>query len=217
MYKELALLIPLVFVGCVSVPKEAPELSAELGRQINTLERSHDVLLTAYFDGKRDEVDRMITQTWIPMFAKTFFSKPAISEVWKQVVTANTEETRLKFILHTAPTLQLEIDAQRTRMYKPLNMAEALIRKKLMAEYGSARAVNNSITSFLVSSSKVDENRARYLSYAGLPQADIDEYMSMADDAVSSLSVKAGKIEDADYFGKLEELQTKIKGTKDGH
>lgn len=39
--------------ACVSIPPEAPELSAELGNQIAKIEQSNLTLLQRYFDHKK--------------------------------------------------------------------------------------------------------------------------------------------------------------------
>ena len=132
--KNLTIALVILLAGCVSVPKEAPELSARLGKHISSIEQSHISLLNRYFDEKRLEVDRFINEDWLPVFADTFFSKPGISSVWDEVVKSKSKSERLQFILRSGPDLQAAINAQRLAMHAPLNSIEAKIKQNIEKE-----------------------------------------------------------------------------------
>ena len=63
-------LIMTAFSGCVSIPQEAPILSAELGKQIVEARSSHLALLDQYMNEKRDLIDEFVAREWIPTFAE---------------------------------------------------------------------------------------------------------------------------------------------------
>ncbi|HBG34666.1 MAG TPA: hypothetical protein DDX01_04840, partial [Holosporales bacterium] len=46
--------------ACVTLPKEAPELSMQLGNRISAIEEAHFTLLHKYFNDKRSKVDEFI-------------------------------------------------------------------------------------------------------------------------------------------------------------
>ena len=76
--KILLVIFILTLVGCSNIPKEAPELSIELGKKIKTLEDSHINLVGSYFDMKRDLVNKFFEDEWIPKFANEFFSNSLV-------------------------------------------------------------------------------------------------------------------------------------------
>jgi hypothetical protein len=208
-------LLILLVSGCVSIPSEAPELSAELGNRISAIEDSNITLLHRFFDQKRKDVDRFIENEWVPTFANTFFSKPKISEAWETIVKEDDKNQRLMFIVKTGPKLQEMINKKRLELIQPLDDLERRIEKNIREEYSQARAINNSITSFLLSASKVAENRNRYLEMAEVTDDKVGNIIDKTDDAVSDLLKGAkdaqGKIDSAEkYLKKLRNIRDSI-------
>ena len=115
-------LIPLVVAvmlalgGCATIPPEAPELSAQLGTRISSLEAAHIRLLQEFFLEKRQRVDEFIQKVWVPMFAQEFFSDPKLDSIWKQVVQSQDPNDRLKFITLVGPKLQEKINRKRVEL-----------------------------------------------------------------------------------------------------
>lgn len=200
-------LMPLVLVivtGCVSIPQEAPELSKELGNRITAIETANITLLQRYFSLKRDEVDRFVDEQWVPIFAEKFFSNPKISKIWDSIVKSNDKTDRLDFIVRLGPKLQKKINQKRAELMRPLEELEREIERKIRGEYGQAKAINNSITSFLLSASEVAENRNRYLNEIGVSEVDVNNVINKTDDAIAGLLNKtesiAEKVESAEKF-----------------
>jgi len=205
----------LLVSGCASIPPEAPELSAELGNRISAIEDSNITLLQRFFDQKRKDVDRFIENEWVPTFANTFFSKPQISKAWETIVEEDDKNQRLMFIVKTGPKLQEMINQKRLELIQPLDNLERRIEKNIREEYSQVRAMNNSITSFLLSASKVAENRNRYLEMAGVTDEKVGNLVDKTDDAVSDLLKGAkdaqGKIDSAEkYLKKLRNIRDSI-------
>ncbi|PTQ85533.1 hypothetical protein [Nitrosomonas ureae] len=190
------MLVVSLLAGCASIPSEAPELSAQLGTQISSLEAAHVRLLQEFFRDKRLRVDDFVQEVWVPIFAQEFFSDPKVDATWKQVVQSQDARDRLTFITLVGPKLQVKINQKRVELIQPLDELEAAIRSKLKSEYDQARAINNSLTAFLQSASKVEENRKRYLDMIGVTSTDVDKFVNQTDQAVSELVVAARSIED---------------------
>lgn len=190
------MLVVCILTGCASIPSEAPELSAQLGTRISSLETAHVRLLQEFFRDKRLRVDDFVQEVWVPIFAQEFFSDPKVDATWKQVVQSQDATDRLTFITLVGPKLQGKINQKRVELIQPLDELEAVIRSKLKSEYDQARAINNSLTAFLQSASKVEENRKRYLDMIGVTSTDIDQFVNQTDQAVSELVVAARSIED---------------------
>ncbi len=213
--------IILLLVGCATIPPEAPELSSELGNRINAIQNSNITLLHRFFDLKRADVDRFIQNEWVPLFAKEIFSDPKMKKVWDTIVAENNPSDRLKFLIMTGPKLQERINQKRIELISPLDDIERRIEQKIRDDYLQARAINNSITSFLLSASKVAENRNRYLAMLGVTDeqvgSSIDKVNDVVDDLLSSAKQGEDKITKAEkYIEQLKEiresLQSKTKG-----
>lgn len=203
----------LLISDCATIPSEAPQLSGELGKRISAIERSNITLLHKFFDLKRNEVDKFIEKEWTPIFAKNFFSEPKIQKMWETIVTENNPADRLKFLIITGPKLQKKINRKRLELIKPLDKWERLIERKIRTEFRQARSINNSITSFLISASKVEENRNRYLNMIGITDDKIGALIDGVDETVGNLVDKSKDIKSYSekYIKKLNDLKNIIK------
>ena len=214
--RQLSLItISLLMMACVSIPPEAPELSAQLGNRISAIEQSNLTLLHRYFDRKKQDIDDFIQNEWVPEFANQFFVEPAIANVWDQIVASGNKQDRLKFILKTSPKLQQKINQKRVELIQPLEVLEQRIETKLTAEYAQAKAINNSITGFLLSASKVVENRDRYLEMVGVSSDEITQFIDTTDVIVGDLLKTSQNVEDKvakgeKYLRKINELRDSI-------
>jgi len=211
--KYYLFLATLLLSGCVSIPPEAPELSTELGKRISAIEDANITLLHRFFDQKRQDIDRFIDHEWVPTFAENFFNDSQISEAWQTIVRENDVNERLTFIVKLGPKLQERINEKRTKLIRPLDNLERKIKSQIADEYAQARAINNSITSFLLSASEVTSNRNRYLEKVGVSQTDIGNVIDKTDDAVSGLLQKSGTIQDK--VSSAEKYLTKLREIKD--
>lgn len=206
----------LVLQGCATIPGETPELSTELGNRISAIETSHLDLLHKYFDEKRQKVDEFIATEWISYFAEQVFATPAIESIWSEIVRTNNKPDRLQFLIRTGPKLQAKINTKRLELMKPLDDAERVLESTLRKEYQQTRAINNSITSFLISASKTDKNRARYLEMIGVTDQKITSAMDSVDSAISTLLDKGKDIHDNQQRAKiyLEKVNSALKKLK---
>lgn len=213
--KVTTLSVLIAVTGCVSIPSEAPELSVELGKRIAAIEESNITLLNRFFDQKRKEVDKFIEEEWVPEFANNFFSNKTISDAWETIVSEDDKKQRLLFLVKTGPRLIKKINEKRLELIQPLDALERRIELKIREEYTQARAINNSITSFLLSASKVADNRNRYLEMVNTTDASIGRLIDETDDAVSVLIEKKDILEDKSersqkFLGKVREIRDSI-------
>jgi hypothetical protein len=218
----LLLLFCFVLASCTTIPQQAPQLSEELGTKINSLEKSHLTLLHAYFDQKRAEVDRFVNDVWVPEFASTFFSNTQIQEAWDHIVQSKDTRERLDFLLAVTPPLQAQIAEKRQELIKPLNDLEHQVEAAVREEFELARSANNTITSFLTTTAKIDENRQRYMKMLNISEDKISSVISETDDVLAKLVTKSeetlGKEEDLkkyqaqakEYLEKLKDLKNKL-------
>ena len=207
-----------LLAGCASIPKEAPGLSAELGSRVSALEASHLALLSQFFDEKRAAVDRYIDDVWIPTYSEEVMKEPAIASLWTQVCHEGTDRDRLEFLRRVGTGIQRRVNAQRQAMIAPLDELERAVATRLRTEYDQARALNNTLTSFLSSAAQVEANRQRYLEMLGLHEADVEAALAGAEEATGVLAEHAGRVDqavkDADAFKeKLRETLSRLTET----
>jgi hypothetical protein len=129
--------------------------------------------------------------------------------VWDTIVSNNSKQDRLKFIVSTGPKLQEKINSKRLELIKPLDDLERRIEQKIRGEYTQARAINNTLTSFLLSASKVAENRSRYMEMVGVTDDQIGKAIDKTDNAVSDLLNKTKDAQEKIDAGKkyLEQIR----------
>ena len=212
----IVLAASLIIGGCASIPAEAPELSAQLGSRISSLEAAHVRLLQEFFSEKRRRIDDFIQATWVPIFAKEFFDEPRVNEVGSQVVKSEDPKDRIKFITLVGPKLQVKINGKRVELIQPLDVLESTIKNRLKSEYDQTRAINNTLTAFLQSASKVEKNRKRYLEMIGITDKEVDKFVNETDKAVSELVTATRSIEDRtkdaeNYRAKINEILEKLR------
>jgi len=212
----LILFSAIQLFGCASIPPEAPQLSVEIGKRISAIEDSNITLLHRFFDRKKQDVDEFIQNEWVPEFAENVFSEPVVARAWDTIVRENNKEDRLKLIVKLGPKLQKKINSKRLELIKPLEDLERSIENSIRNEYSQVRAMNSSVTSFLLSASKVAENRSRLLESAGVTQSKIDELVNETDAAVTSLVTVSkdaqDKVERAETFlNKIQSMKESVK------
>lgn len=212
----IGVLILLGLSACAVIPKESADLSIELGKRISVLETAHMALVDKYFDEKRNSVDEFVEKEWVPEFAAQFFANEQIANLWNQIVSSGKTADRLEFIVTLGPKLQAKINAKRLELIKPLDDAERMIEQQLRDNYDQARSINNSVTSFLISSVKVAENQKRYMEMLGLKEEKVTEVLDQVDSAVDSLLGRAEQVVDKGkkaelYYKKLTDAIAKFK------
>lgn len=203
----------LSLVSCASIPKQAPELSAALGKEISVLEKSHLSLLYAYFDERRAKVDDFIETNWLPQYAVNFFSDSDIQDAWNEIVGSDDKNERLDFLLAVAPELQAVINEKRKELITPLDNIERALESALREQYNYTRSINNSLTSFLSSASKVQESQQRYLDMINITDDKIGHAIDRTDEVIEGLLKKSEKAVDAEQ--KVEEYSKRLKALKD--
>lgn len=211
--KYLILIIALLLVGCSNIPKEAPELSIELGKRIKILKDSHINLLGNYFDMKRDLVNKFFEDEWMPKFANEFFSNSVVEEKWLYIVKTNDKALRMQFILEVAPMLLQQINAQREALLKPLNDLQRELEKKTRNNYDEIYAINNSLTSYLISAHKVDQSRKSFVENLGLKEEIINNTIYRVDEITEKLLKSTEDFpQQADkYLAEINKLKQELK------
>lgn len=207
------LLLAMMLTGCLSIPQEAPELSAEIGKQIVEARSSHLALLDQYMNEKRDRIDEFIAREWIPAFAVKVFKKPTVKKEWDRIVRSNDKEERLVFITGLGSLLQNKINAKRLELMAPIEEVEHLLVAHLNMHYDQMLAANSTLTAYLDSSWSVKERQHRVLKFMNV-DGKLTEYMGKADEVVSK--IVASKDAYDENKGKIQKIIDKIRSSLGG-
>lgn|SRR5690625_509152 len=202
----LIIILSVLSLSCVSVPKEAPQLSHEMGVQLQELEQAHLILIQKFFDGKKKEIKAFIDEEWTPLFAENFFNQPAISEAWEEIVNTDDKEARMEFITLIAPQMQLQIGKKYQEVIQPIEELENLLVQSVREKYNHSYEMNRILTDYLSAASGTSEIRWKYLEKAGVEQADINKIIDQID-LLTDKALNAGE--------NLEDLEVKFHRLKD--
>lgn len=176
------LALALIMLGsCASIPQESPRLSHEIGQRISDMQAAHLTLVHRYFDLKRAQVDSLFQRQWIPAYAESFFGQPQVENYWDRLVTEGDPAERVEFLTRIGPRMLERIRQKRAEYMKPLNQLEAEVVSNLREEYRQMLSANNTLTSFLASSSAVAQNRERYLEWIGIDTEGVANYVDRVD------------------------------------
>lgn len=188
----------LSFLSCATIPKAAPDLSLQLGKQVRQLEINHKLFVQKFFDEKRQRVDDFIQDEWLPRFAENFFADSLILNTYLEITKLSGGEKKRELVnlmRFTGPKLQAKIDEKRQELLQPLNELQQEIEGQISMQYDQVLTINNSLTNFLSSASKVEQNSNRYLEILGINQNKINGFIDKTDVAMSSLLGKATAVE----------------------
>lgn len=197
-YGILAGMIFTLHTSCVTIPKEVPELSFQIGQQMDRIQAAHYNLLEAFFQGKRDQVDQFMQKVWLPKFAENFLNQPDIKAAWELARSTNKQIDILNLILLLGPELQAEINSKRLELIQPLNALQVKIKTQIESDYNLAKSMNLTLTSYLQSAQTVAANRDDFLNMMGISQEEVNTAIDQTDAAFAQLGSIGQKIEDAE-------------------
>jgi hypothetical protein len=207
--------LALVAAACGErIPAQAPELSAQLGLEIQVVRRSHVAAVRQIFRLERDEVNRYFMEVWLPSFASKYFQSPEIAEARQWTLQCPTlkadellaaernagrrihcEAELLQLITRSAPALQQALEQNRRVILAPLDELEQALIQRIEEKYAEVAAINNSLTTFLTSAADVVKARDRYLAKVGVADEKIDQIVGRVSTLVDDYLEKARGVE----------------------
>lgn len=185
--------------GCANVPKEAVELSYQMGADLEVLHKSYDLMIVGRFDDFRIARENYLNNEWTPVFIGSFIKDGRLVETANgEVVWSNTkdkfvpptqgkEEVQLfQTIKDWAESAVRQVSKKRASLIDPLNEQEAQIRTDLADAFGRLRTANTYITAHLNSIRKVARIQSKALDRFGL-----DDVIKKLDKTIGSVSEQA--------------------------
>lgn len=231
----LAIVLGSSFVaGCPTVPKEAVELSYQMGTDLDALHDSYDRMVQDRFAGFRAQREEYLDEEWIPTFLRDFASVMIPVAEGKQVMidddlvdvgdlnltVGEKEAMRLEGITGWAVAANEQIEEKRQELLGSLNSEEAKIRRDLEEAFGRLIRANAAITAHLNSIRKVQEVQNDMLDKLGMKEVvdEVNDQLVVASEWAADGLVKIreadGEVDDVvetidEFKAKLEELKQK--------
>ena len=144
------LLAVVIFSGCVSLPRETVQLSAQVSVDLDTLKQVHMGLLDEYGAQRRGRVDDFLKYQWTPEFIVAFLKKKAVKKAFKEKVCRdNGDLDRAKVIQDAVEVISKQLERRRLSMYAAVNKAVRALRGPLRTHYAHITQMNNTVTSNL--------------------------------------------------------------------
>jgi len=154
------LIVSLSIIGCAIVPRQAADLSGELGGMIRESRTTHQALIDEYIKERRKRVDDFMTRDWIPKFTKNFIVKANLEQ---DLANAKTADEKLKIHLEFQEAASQQISERRTMLTDAIDEVGSLLRSKIDEHYDQMELVNQTLTAHLRSAEKVNATRDELL------------------------------------------------------
>ena len=158
-YLGFLLSIFIAVSGCISLPRDAVQLSTELGALVSESRAAHLTLVRTYMAEKRERVDEFMFKEWIPEFARQVFKQEGIKKEWERVAASSDTGERLEFITGLGVMLQQQINMKRSEIMGPVDQMERLLLERINVHYDEMLTANATITAFLDSATSVRERQ----------------------------------------------------------
>ncbi len=209
--KLLLLIFILTLVSCTSIPKEAPTLSAELGKRIKNTQETNQILIRSYFSLKKSLLEEYLYKEYLPYVANDFFTDLDMEKVWIKIVESGDKEERMEYILYLEPKIQKLINDKRLELFKPLEELENSLIKQMDDEYNNIYLINDSLTSYLKVSYKSELTKQSLLERVGISQDKMSDIIKKVDEVSSDFVNSSESIPE-----KIENFREKIGEIKKG-
>jgi hypothetical protein len=213
----LVCFVVVVLSGCGTVPKEAVDLSYQIGQDTEALHQSYRQLIKAHYQLSRRIIEQEWTKTELPKIIKNAVKEGRLTDVTagKVVFDPATE----KFVKPTPGTefVQLEqtiqiwskevadiIAQNRAGILDPIDQEEAKLLGYVDTAFAQVARGNAAISAHLASLRKVQETQDSVLDKAGMK-----ELRDQINNSLIKLSDDASK-----GTGRLSELSEKVESLK---
>ena len=221
--RYLFILFAFIFVSCASVPKEAVELSATVGRDMAEMQKAHVALVNLYYDRLLRDINKFVDDVYVPFQIQATLNDNALkSDLLEAIETASLlDSTGIKQksgIAKIEAFIQIiheKVELYRQDKIKPIENQKAVVLKNIEESYERIHYANSIVTGHLASVVKVHETQNEILAKLDLENLREKVSVKTADlsDNVAEL-LEAAKEKDAQLskvVKKFEELLKKAK------
>lgn len=203
LHRSLAAFCGLLLLGCVSVPKEAADLSQSVSKDLAAYRSSHLQFVGLYFDKIEDDINGFVDSRIAPGLISAMVRNdlrdsggdPASLFATLARLQADPSEENAADAVVTIGEFQTAINAElesyRKKLLEPVRQKRSEVEKRLADSYDVTMAASSSVTAYLESAAKVREKQDALLSRVGA--AGLNEEIASQ---LASLSSKIGTLSD---------------------
>jgi len=167
--------------GCASVPKEAVELSYQMGEDLDEIQVAFETMVRSRFADFRARRVDYLEHEWVPTFLEDFIVEGHLVDIAKGTLvwddanetfvqpTSGQEETQRFDSLRTwTGEVTRQIEKKRAELLTDLDAEEARVLADLRDAFGRLKRANAHITAHLNSIREVQEVQAEALDRLGI-------------------------------------------------
>jgi hypothetical protein len=212
------ILITFVIGGCAQVPKEAVELSATVGRDLEEMKKSHVAFIKLYYEVLIKDINQFVDEVYLPyQIQKTLSDDVIKDDMISSIVEASKNDssaTKQKEALEKLNIFHLiiheEIDAYRELKLSPILEQYSSVMNDINKSYDQIHYANSIVTGHLASVLKVHDTQNEILEKLNLKdfRTKVGTNAANLSDEIAALIVKANEA-DADMdtiISKFQEL-----------
>lgn len=216
------MLVAVVVVGgCANVPKEAVELSYQIGSDTEALHQSYRKLVRSHFDVVRQMYEAQWREKVLVPYVRSFVAETRLADiaagkvVWDPVLEKMVPPTSGREAVQLVDTMQAwskefseTSDELRRDFMAPIDKAESELLAAVDDSFAQVARGNAAISAHLASLRRVQESQDSILEKAGMKdlRQKIHDGIAKSSDDVADFK---GRIEKA--TSKIEELRSKLK------
>lgn len=208
--RRAALLAAVALAACASTPRQAVELSATVGRDVEAVHRAHIALAGKYFDRMEADVNAFVDGRYRPYSIEKNMKDFRLVEKVTDRTKANGVDP-LDVLQIFVEVITADIEGYRARALGPIRKQRQQVLASLEAAYRQIQDGQAIVTGHLASIVKVQDAQDAVLAkldLAGLREKTVDA-AAAASDQIAELTSKAeaGR-------AKIEELEKAIEKIK---
>ncbi|HEY3294967.1 MAG TPA: hypothetical protein VGL38_05995 [bacterium] len=168
-------------------------LSEEMGHMIVSAKASHQALIHAYMDERRQQVCMFVDSNWVPEFMAALLVK---TNIIRQVSSAPSDALKGQLLTEYTEDAAAAIAQRRVALLRVLDDTERMLDSAVAAHYDDILMVNASLTAHLRSAAKIGHTREELLKALHLRPEQIIP-LDRIDRTLTEVVRFKGNIEDA--------------------
>lgn len=167
LFAALAIATPLIVGACAEVPREAVELSATVGRDLEEVHSAHVALAKLHFEQSKNQVNDFIDDVYRPAFIAKFAVEAQLDRAVRETIETEPEKL-LEGLSNFVMIAHERIEAKRRTLLRPVEEQEAAVIEEIDAAHSQLQAAQAIVTGHLASVRKVHDVQNELLANVGL-------------------------------------------------
>jgi hypothetical protein len=170
----------IVLGGCASVPAGAPQLSANIGRNINAIEKSHLFYVRSYYEALEAQANGAVDQSYAPAIVGAALKGDAGKELLLRLEAggngATAQSDALTYTARFLSLLRNKVEEKRKSDIEPIRKAKQAALANTQAAYAQLARSNETITAYLGSLVKLHATQDKLFADIGMP--DVQDHVA---------------------------------------